>query len=350
MLKVSTITKKIDKLILKDISFEVKRGEYFVLLGKSGVGKTILLEIIAGLLDHDSGRIVLDGYDITEEKIQKRGLGIVYQDKALFPHMSVQENIAYPLRCRGVKSEEIDIIVKRLSEEIGFTTLLRRKPETLSDGEAQRVALARSLATEPKCLLLDEPISSLDIQARSEIRALLRRINRSGMTMVHVTHDYEEAISLATRIAVIENGNITQTGCPDAVFQHPKSEFVAKFIGIKNVFRGELVNSGDELAEFVTDGKRFFILTDEKSGRGFVILRSEDITISNTNPLSSARNTYKGKVTRIEIDRLRIEVTVDIGVEISALITKGSLDKLGLHSGKYVWINFKASAVKFIEE
>ncbi|MFC1528434.1 ABC transporter ATP-binding protein [Candidatus Latescibacterota bacterium] len=350
MLEVSNITKKIDKTILKDISFTVNKGEYFVLLGKSGVGKTVLLEIIAGLLEPDSGRIMLDGFDITKEKIQKRGIGIVYQDKALFPHLSVYDNIAYPLRCRGIKKEEIDVRVKQLAVKIGFMTFLRRKPETLSDGEAQRVALARSLATEPRCLLLDEPISSLDIQARTEIRALLRKINRTGMTMIHVTHDYEEAISLATRIAVIENGEITQTGSPDAVFHHPKSEFVAKFIGIKNVFKGELINSGNELAEFVTDGERFFILTDQKSGRGFVILRSEDITVSNTNPRTSARNTFRGTVIHIEKDRLRIWVTVDIGVEISALITKDSLIKLDLHSGKDVWINFKASAVKFIEE
>ena len=350
MLEVSSITKIIDTFALKNINFEVKRGEYFVLLGKSGVGKTMLLEIIAGLLEPDSGHIVLDGCDITKEKIQKRYIGIVYQDQALFPHLSVYENIAYPLRCLGQKREEIDANVEQLAENIGFTPLLKRKPKTLSSGEAQRVALARTLATEPKCLLLDEPISSLDIQAKSEIRALLRKINRSGQTMIHVTHDYEEAISLATRIAVMEDGGISQVGSPQEVFQHPKSEFVAKFIGIKNVFKGYLKNSGDELAEFMTNGKRFLLLSDKKSGKGTMILRSEDVTISNTNLQTSARNIFKGTIIDIEMDRLKSEVTVDIGVKISALITRDSLEKLGINFGKEVWVNFKATAPRYIEE
>jgi len=350
MLEVRNITKTIDTFALKNISFEVTQGEYFVLLGKSGVGKTILLEIISGLLEPDNGRIILDGHDVTREKIQKRHIGIVYQDKALFPHLSVQENLSYPLRCRRVSRKEIDARIEQLAEDIGFMPLLKRKPETLSSGEAQRVALARTLATEPKCLLLDEPISSLDIQAKSEIRALLRRINRSGQTMIHVTHDYEEAISLATRIAVMEDGKISQVGSPYEVFQHPKSEFVAKFIGIKNIFKGELRNSGNELAEFVTEGKRFFILSDKESGTGSMVLRGEDITISNTNLQTSARNTFKGIITDIEMDRLSSEVTVDIGIEMSALITRDSLEKLGLCLGKEVWINFKATSPRYIEE
>ncbi|MFC1693633.1 ABC transporter ATP-binding protein [Candidatus Latescibacterota bacterium] len=350
MLKVRNITKKFETFVLKNISFEVKRGEYFVLLGKSGVGKTMLLEIIAGLLEPDSGNIGLNGHDITKEKIQKRYIGIVYQDQAIFPHLSVHENIAYPLRSRGIKRKEINARVEQLAEKTGIISFLNRKPETLSCGQVQRVALARTLATEPKCLLLDEPISSLDIEARSEIRVLLRKINRSGQTMIHVTHDYEEAISLATRIAVMEDGKISQVGSPHEIFQHPNSEFVAKFIGIKNVFKGELRTSGDELAEFVTEGIRFFILSDERSGTGFMILRNEDITVSNMKPYSSARNTFKGIITDIEMNRLKIEVTVDIGVEMSAMITRDSLEKLGLHLGKAVWINFKATAAKYFEE
>ena len=350
MLDINNIAKTFEKVVLDRISFEVTRGEYFVLLGKSGAGKTILLEIIAGLVEPDSGSIVLDGHDITHEKIQKRNIGIVYQDQTLFPHFTVFENVAYPFRCRGGRKNEIQARVERLAENMGFASLLNRKPDTLSIGQAQRVALARALATDPQCLMLDEPISSLDTEAKSELRALLRKINRTGQTIIHVTHDYEEAISLATRIAVLEEGRISQVGSPQEVFQHPKSKFVAQFIGLKNIFKGTLLHTGDGMAVFEVKGIRFFISSDEISGRGFIILRSEDITISNLKPQTSARNTFKGTVTDIETNRQNIEVTVDIGVKLSALITRDALNKLGIQLGNDVWITFKATAAKFIEE
>ena len=350
MLELRNIIKHIDKHILVNISFKISQGEYFVLLGKSGAGKTMILEIIAGLLMPDSGQVILDGHDITGETIQKRGIGIVYQDRALFPHMSVRENIAYALQCRGVKKTTVHTRVEQIAGDLGLTALLKRKPGTLSEGEGQRVALARTLAVEPKCLLLDEPISSLDVQAKSEIRSLLRKINRNGTTILHVTHDYEETISLAAQLAVIEDGRISQTGTPSEVFQHPRSEFIAKFVGIKNVIKGELVQSNGNLAEFVANGKRFSVLSEHPSGTGFIILRGEDITVSNFKPHSSARNLFKGIVTDIGMDRQRIEVTVDIGRDILALITRDALDSLGLNLGDEVWISFKASAVKYIED
>jgi len=352
MLALENVSKKLGEFCMKDVSFEVRGGEYFVLLGASGVGKTVLLEAIAGLIDPDEGRITLEGRDITSEKIQRRRIALVYQDRALFPHMSVRENIAYGLRCRGVPRAEIASRVSELAAEVGASEILDRSPGTLSGGEAQRVALARALATEPKCLLLDEPLAALDTEARGRMRSLLRRLNRRGHSMLHVTHDYEEAVSLASRVAIMEDGRIAQVGTPDEVFRRPKSEFVARFIGVRNFFRGELSFPGGrgEIAEFSTGGPAFQILTDAEPGSGSVMLRSEDITVSNSAPETSARNTFEGTITDVAPARLGVEVSVDVGVEISALVTAESVERLGLEVGKKACVSFKATAAKFIGE
>jgi len=353
MLNVRNITKSFGAFTVRDVTFEVDQGEYFVLLGASGAGKTLILEMIAGLIRPDAGCIFLDGENITDEKIQNRRIGLVYQDQALFPHLTVYGNIAYGLRCRNEKGSTLSTRLTRLAEVVGITDLLDRYPSTLSGGEAQRVALARTLATEPRCLLLDEPISSLDVGPRAEMRALLRKINHQGQTIIHVTHDYEEAISLASRMAVIENGRIAQIDRPERLFQRPKSKFVARFAGIRNFFEGRLVRPPDvdgELAEFVTNQAKFSILTDAPNGPGYCFLRSEDVTVSNTCSETSALNTFPGRIVDIAPARLGVEVSVDIGVEISALITSNSMRKLRLNRGKEVWISFKASALQFIGE
>ena len=352
MLSLANVSKRLGGFAMSDVTFDVAEGEYFVVLGASGVGKTVLLEAIAGLLDVDSGSIELDGADITRERIQRRRTALVYQDRALFPHMSVRDNIAYGLRCRRLSAAEIEGRVRGLAGEVGVADILERSPDTLSGGEAQRVALARALATEPRCLLLDEPLSALDVGARRGMRALLRRLNRSGHTMVHVTHDYEEAISLASRVAVIEGGRTAQVGTPEEVFRHPKSEFVAAFLGVRNFFKGRLERpqAGGELAEFVTSGPTFRVLTGAAPGPGHLMLRSEDVTVSNAPGQTSARNSFEGTVVDIAPARLGVEVSVDIGVEISALVTAESVDRLGLEVGKRARVSFKASAARFIEE
>ncbi len=346
MLRVEGLSKKLGNFAVRDVSFDVGRGDYFVLLGASGVGKTVLLETITGITSPDAGRIVFDGREITRERIQKRNIGLVFQDQALFPHMTVKQNIAYGLRSRGAWCGRTDKRVEEIARDLEITPLLNRRPGTLSGGEAQRVALARALVTETKCLLLDEPLSSLDVSARSGMRALLRRLNRSGITMVHVTHDYEEAIALATRIGVMERGTIVQTGPPDEIFRRPASEFVASFIGIRNFFPGVLISGG---AVFRFSGLTLSILTDAKDGEGYIIIRSEDVVISLEPLRTSARNVFAGVIKDIFPVRLGIEVIVDIGVEIAALVTRESSEGLGLECGKRVWTSIKASAVRFVE-
>ncbi|HEY6952422.1 MAG TPA: ATP-binding cassette domain-containing protein, partial [Bacteroidota bacterium] len=191
MLILDNISASAGAFRLKNITFTVDKGDYFVVLGSSGVGKSLLLETIAGLRTPESGTIRLRGVDITTESIQKRNISIVYQDADLFPHLSVYENIAYPLKSR--KQRGVAEKVLNSAEMAGIADKLHRKPQTLSGGEYQRVALARSIAADSDIILLDEPLVSLDSKARSEFLALLRNVNRKGITVIHVTHDYEEA-------------------------------------------------------------------------------------------------------------------------------------------------------------
>lgn len=351
MLKADNLNKKIAGFSLTNISFNADKGDYFVLVGLSGAGKTMLLEIIAGLTNYDSGLITLNDKNISNLPIQERNIGLVYQNQTLFPHMSVYENIAYPLKCRKKNKAEIKDKVYQLASETEITHLLKRSPSTLSGGEAQRVAIARTLATDPDILLLDEPLSFLDVQLKRGISSLLRKINQKGQTIIHVTHDYEEAIALANKIAILENGTIVQTGNTHEVFHYPKSEFVANFIGIKNFYRGEVLSSDFNLKIFKTAGiSIYFLSEDETASSGHIIIPAESIIISNIHITSSAVNNYEGIIKEIIPVKLGTEVIIDIGIEISALVTNLSIDKFHFDLNKKVWINFKASSVKFIKE
>lgn len=359
MLSVKNISKSLGTLAIRDVSFEVQPGQYFVLLGASGAGKSVLLETIAGLIWPDAGRIFLDGRDVTDEKIQKRKFGLVFQNSALFPHMTVYDNIAYPLRCKGLKNSQIQERVDRIAEDFAVTGFLKRRIQTLSGGESQRISLARAVASEPRCLLLDEPISSLDAKSRPQIRALLRKINRQGQTIVHVTHDYTEAVSLGTHIAVMDAGRIAQAGTVEEVFQRPKSEFIARFVGIRNFFKGQLekpVDGPANLRQFVADGLGLSVMTDSVAGIGFVMVRSEDVTICSAamNAHTSARNNFEGTIVDIIPAATGIEVLIDVGagkpVEVAAMISAESVKSLELHCGKRVWISFKASAARYVEQ
>ncbi|MHC4117666.1 MAG: ABC transporter ATP-binding protein [Planctomycetota bacterium] len=357
MLSVRGISKTYPGFGMKDVSFDVQDGEYFVLLGRTGMGKSVLLEIIAGLISPDSGNVLLDGRDITREKMQNRRISLVFQSSALFPHMSVFDNVAYPLRWCGKTKSQVNQRVARLAEDFGIGHLLKARPQTLSGGESQRVSLARAVASEPRCLLLDEPLSSLDATSRPEIRTLLRKISANGQLIVHVTHDYTEAVSLSTHIAVMEDGGIAQIGTVEEIFQHPKSHFIARFVGIRNFFKGRLeAPAGGEtgLKHFSTDGLSFSVLTESRAGPGSVMVRSEDVTIANAAESTSARNNFEGPIVDIAPVGGGVEVIVDLGrgksLEIAALITNEAVSALELRSGKKVWVTFKAAAAKFIEE
>lgn len=349
MLRLDNVTTQVGDCRLEEISFTVDRGDYFVLLGESGVGKTVLLETIAGLIAPESGAVHIDGRNATNVAIQKRNIGLVYQNHALFPHLSCKENIAYPLKCHGFDKARREKKVKDLAERVGASDLLERQPGTLSQGEAQRIALARALASSPNLLLLDEPLASLDVTAKAGLRSLLRKLHREGWTVVHVTHDFEEAMALATGVAVLENGRISQYGSPEEVFHRPRSRFVAEFVGIRNFFRGETVRVNGSPV-FRTRGFEANLAGEVTPGPGSLILKSEDIVLSLSCPEGSARNCFKGAVREFETLKKGVEVTVDIGVEVFALVTRESIEKLELDIGKDVWISFKATALQFLGE
>jgi molybdopterin-binding protein len=350
ILEVEALGKRLGEFNISDVSFTVYEGEYFVLLGASGTGKTVLLETLTGVIPADSGKITLSGRDITHEKMQNRKLGIVFQDQALFPHMSVGRNIAYGPVSSGMKRSDIKILTRLLAGETGVDQLLDRSPATLSGGEAQRAALARALAAGPDCLLLDEPLSSLDSGARIEMRSLLKKLNRGGMTMVHVTHDYEEAAALATKIGIMENGTVVQADTPQRILSHPGSEFVARFVGIRNVYRGRLARREDGTSVFETGtGFALETLSDAEEGEATALVRSEDVTLSAYRPDTSARNLFEGTVSEIAPARRGAEIMVEAGEMIVSMVTEQSVESLGLEMGCKIFASIKASAVKIIE-
>lgn len=225
---------------LKDISIAVEHGEFICLLGGSGCGKTTLLRLIAGLETHDSGDIFLGGTDLTQIPRHKRNIGMVFQSLALFPHLSVGENIAYGMRLRGTSASATDQDVNRLLEMVGLSGLAPRSVDALSGGQRQRVAIARALALQPQVFLMDEPFSALDAALRDQMQKEVKRIQRDlGVTTVFVTHDQREAMALADRIVVMNGGKIEQAASPEDLYSYPATRFVAEFIGINNIVEQE---------------------------------------------------------------------------------------------------------------
>lgn len=344
MLKLIDLSIKLGKFQLKNINLELEKGDYYVLLGKSGVGKTVLLEIIAGLIKPNSGQVFLNDEDITHHKIQNRKVGIVFQDYSVFPHLTVRKNIEYTLKNRKINRSEKDKQVLKYAQLTNIEHLLNRNTQNLSGGELQRVALARMLASEPDCILLDEPLASLDVQLKSGLRSLLRQINQSGVTILHVTHDYEEAIALSNKVAVLHEGKIIQKGFTRDVFQRPANEFVANFTGIKNFF---VVDFKNDLAK-INNKLNIKVSNPNKLKTGKIIIRGEEIILSKEKLESSATNNFKGKIKDIIPYLTNYEIIVDIGIEISAVISEDSVKKLSLSEGNTICVSFKSSAIKLI--
>jgi spermidine/putrescine ABC transporter ATP-binding subunit len=231
------------------VSLEIQRGEFFALLGPSGSGKSTILRLIAGFNTPDEGRILMNGEDILNTPVHKRHIGFVFQNFALFPHMTVEQNVAFGLESQHMPRTILKERVVNALELVQLTGLEKRRPSQLSGGQQQRVAFARAVVIEPRVLLLDEPLASLDRKLRVEMQVELRQLQqRLGITTIFVTHDQEEALTLADRVAVMKAGRIEQIGEPLAVYARPKTRFVAEFLGLSNIFTGEIVEASEDYA------------------------------------------------------------------------------------------------------
>ncbi|MCQ4264640.1 polyamine ABC transporter ATP-binding protein [Stutzerimonas stutzeri] len=256
LLKIDRVTKKFDETVaVDDVSLSIHQGEIFALLGGSGSGKSTLLRMLAGFERPTEGRIFLDGQDITDMPPYERPINMMFQSYALFPHMSVEQNIAFGLKQDGLPKEEVEARVKEMLGLVQMTQYAKRKPHQLSGGQRQRVALARSLAKRPKLLLLDEPMGALDKKLRSQMQLeLVQIIERVGVTCVMVTHDQEEAMTMAERIAIMHLGWIAQVGSPMDIYETPASRLVCEFIGNVNLFDGELIEDMGDHAVIASPG------------------------------------------------------------------------------------------------
>lgn len=256
LLKIDRVTKKFDETVaVDDVSLSIHQGEIFALLGGSGSGKSTLLRMLAGFERPTEGRIFLDGQDITDMPPYERPINMMFQSYALFPHMSVEQNIAFGLKQDGLPKEEVEARVKEMLGLVQMTQYAKRKPHQLSGGQRQRVALARSLAKRPKLLLLDEPMGALDKKLRSQMQLeLVQIIERVGVTCVMVTHDQEEAMTMAERIAIMHLGWIAQVGSPMDIYETPASRLVCEFIGSVNLFEGELIEDVEDHAVIASPG------------------------------------------------------------------------------------------------
>jgi putative spermidine/putrescine transport system ATP-binding protein len=345
-LELQNLTKKYGAFTAVDhINLVANDGEIVALLGGSGCGKTTTLNLIAGFTDCYEGSILVDGKAVDHIPAYKRNMGVFFQDYALFPHLNTFDNIAFGLKMQKLAKELIKTKVARILELVRLTGMERRYPRELSGGQQQRVALARALVTAPTILLLDEPLSNLDAKLRAEMQLEIKRIQRElGLTTIIVTHDQEEAISLADRVVVMQAGKILQIGKPKEVFDHPVNLFVGDFMGFSNFINGTVRRLDAAQVEVVCSGRKLIVTGAEAAGREFtagdhvtVAIRPENIIVTKTpseNTLTGiVQNvTYKGTVTRLEIGAIFTETLfVNIG------------DNKGYEAGEPITVAFPAA-------
>jgi len=288
MIEVKNVHKELGEFSLRGVDLRVESGEYFVILGPTGAGKTVLLECIAGLHNVDRGEVWLEGRNVTKLAPELRHIGYVPQDYVLFPHLSLRRNIGFSLALQRVPLEQIEARTEQLSRLLNIFHLLDRKPRTLSGGEQQRGALARALAPKPALLLLDEPLSALDEGTRAELSVELSRISDElGTTVIHVCHNFDEALQLADRIAIMHQGRALQIGPPAEIFRKPDSAFIARFVGAENVFPVRKVDRG---ARQVLAGEGLLLSVDNlpDADELLVMIRPEEIEVTRHGRANAA--------------------------------------------------------------
>ena len=341
---VSSLKKKYGALtVIEDLNLDIKKGEFISLLGPSGSGKTTLLMILAGFEKATSGSVSLDGTHIENLPPHKRGLGVVFQNYALFPHMTVAENIAFPLKMRRYSRSIIKQKVQKALDMVQLSDYGKRRPTEMSGGQQQRIALARALIFEPRVILMDEPFGALDKQLREQMQLDIRDMHkRLGLTVVFVTHDQSEALTMSDRIAVFNKGNIEQIGTPLEIYEKPKTDFVAQFIGETNLIKGIVASIDDNFIRMKINDTELKVtkINSVKLGEEIAIsIRTELITLSksplaNDNMLpGKVRDTvYRGEHTRIDVD-----------TEIGKVIVRSDRMNSNFVSNNRLIINFNAN-------
>ncbi len=329
-----------------DVDLKIEPGEVVAVLGPNGAGKTSLLRGLAGLLPLDAGRVALDGVVLEEPAAgvfapsERRPIAMVFQDYLLFPHLTVLENVAFGLRSRGTSRSDATANAHRWLARVGLQTEAQRKPASLSGGQAQRVALARALATNPALLLLDEPMAALDASTRVELRRDLRRHLESfrGVRLL-VTHDPVEAMAMADRLVILEQGRVLQSGPPADVTQHPRSRYVADLVGL-NLFRGRasgnvitIAGGGSLMAAGATDGDVF------------AVVHPRTVALYRTRPDGTPRNMWEGRAVDLDFQGDRVRVRLEGTPAIVAEVTPAAVRELSLDRGDPVWVVVKATEV-----
>ncbi len=345
MLSLTGLYVEFRSFALHNINLDIKSGDYFMLVGPTGAGKTLLLETIAGLHKVKNGKILLDDRNITLLESEKRDIGMVYQDCALFPHLSVVENIVFGLKVKHIAKQSIKKELDEITSLVGVGHLVDRKPDKLSGGEKQKVALARALAIKPSLLLLDEPLSALDPETRESLQLELKRIHQElSITVIHVTHDFDEALVLGKHIAVIGEGRIRQVGTPEEIFRKPNSEFVARFTMMRNILSGEFVPRNKNISVF-RSGKIELKLVTHKEQASYACIRPDDISISADVSFRDGLNSFNGTISRIEERGMEVHVIVDVPPEICCSITRRDFSEMRLTTGQNITITFNPDSV-----
>ncbi len=304
---------------LDGVDLEIRAGEFLTLLGSSGSGKSTLLNIIAGFCTATSGQVIVDGEDLTKVAPHKRDLGMVFQHYALFPHMSVFDNVAFPLRRRKTSKEDIAQRVQEALDVVELGHLTKRMPSELSGGQQQRVALARAIVFRPRLLLLDEPLGALDRRLREQLQLEVKRLHRDlGITFVFVTHDQEEALAMSDRIALLRDGQIVQIGTPEELYERPAELYAAQFLGESNVFPG-VVESGTFRDE--ASGAELGCTSRTADGPGSLVVRPENLDVTLLGqPLPMGHNALSGTISEVTYlgSVVRVEVTLPDGRRLVA--------------------------------
>jgi molybdopterin-binding protein len=337
------ITLSLGAFALRNISFTLAPREIFVLLGPSGAGKSVLLETIAGFYRPDSGTIKIGERDMTIAAPEARRIGLMFQDYALFPHLTVVQNVQFACRSDPAR-------VRGLLARLGLTPLANRKPANLSGGEKQRVALARALAMDPVLFLFDEPLSALDAHARDTLRDELKSLLRqSGLPAIYVTHDQSEALLLADKMAILRDGVLLQIGAPSEIFNAPADEFVASFVGVETILEGETLTTSNGDVSIAVGSREIHAVAERAARRVLVCIRPENVALAGSAHFdSSVRNQFDGRVVHVAPLAQLFKISLDCGFPLTAYVTKQSYLELNLSVGVHVVASIKATAIHLI--